>query len=212
MNDDDLFKALVEFALTADPSPKLAHVTRLSMYQALSGMLSPHDGVDKACLCISNSQLLAKMLGLIRSKLVVANYPEHDLVSLAFADNTFDFCISDQVLEHVEGNPFKAVSESLRVVKKGGYVAHTTCLINEIHGAPGDFWRFTPDGLKLLVKEGGGEVVSADGWGNQAVNTYMRLGFRFRAIPNNPKNPIYQLATHNETKIPISTWIIAKKP
>lgn len=65
-------------------------------------------------------------------------------MNLSFNDEQFDFCISDQVLENIEGNPFKAFSETARVVKKGGRVCHITCFINGIHGAPNDFWRYTP--------------------------------------------------------------------
>ena len=56
------------------------------------------------------------------------------------------------VLEHVEGNPFAPVRESLRVVRPGGAIVHTTCLLNPVHREPGDFWRFTPDGLALICR------------------------------------------------------------
>jgi ubiquinone/menaquinone biosynthesis C-methylase UbiE len=63
--------------------------------------------------------------------------PEFDFLDLhTFGDNTFDAVASDQVLEHVEGDPFVAIAESVRVVKAGGFVVHTTCFLNSLHGAP----------------------------------------------------------------------------
>jgi 2-polyprenyl-3-methyl-5-hydroxy-6-metoxy-1,4-benzoquinol methylase len=44
--------------------------------------------------------------------------------------------VSDQVLEHVVGDPQTAIDETLRVLRPGGIVIHTTCFMNPIHGAP----------------------------------------------------------------------------
>ena len=124
-------------------------LTRFSMYRALSNVLAAHDGLSKSCLAISGSNRLSLVLGLKAARIVEAGYPEHTMLSLGFPDGALDFCVSDQVLEHVEGDPFDAVRESFRVVRPGGFVVHTTCLLNPIHREPGDFWRFTPDALAL---------------------------------------------------------------
>jgi SAM-dependent methyltransferase len=135
------------------------------------------------------------------------------MMNLGFDDEIFDFCVSDQVLEHIEGDPFLAFAETVRVLKPGGFVCHTTCFLNEVHKAPGDFWRFTVDSLKLLAKHCGLTVTLAGGWGNREVISIMRdAQLRFKKIPNDPNNPIYQLATRNEPDWPISVWIIAQKP
>lgn len=208
---EEFLKGLIEHSLEADPAPKTAHITRLSMYKGLLSRLAAFDGPSKVCLALSHSEILANILGLQTCRKVVANYPEHNMMSLKFQDATFDMCVSDQVLEHIEGNPFKAFSESVRVVKKGGLLVHTTCLINEVHGEPGDFWRFTPDGLKLMAQDTGCEIIEAGGWGNREAWTYISLGFRMRLIPDNPSNPIYKLAMKNEPDVPIHTWVIARK-
>lgn len=41
-------------------------------------------------------------------------YPDVDMQNLPFNENTFDFVISDQVIEHLQ-NPKKAIDESYRV-------------------------------------------------------------------------------------------------
>ena len=208
---NDLIKKLILLAYQQN-CVKTFHITRLSMYKELQGRLSNFDSADKLCLSISNSDSLGKILGLVKTKLVPANYPENLIQSLNFPDNSFDFCISDQVFEHIEGNPFKAFSETARILKSGGFVCHTTCFINKIHGVPLDFWRFTPDALSLMAKETGLEVTLVGGWGNREVAPLMSSEFRFMPVPDDPSNPIYELACKNELDWPITTWIIAKKP
>ena len=60
---------------------------------------------------------------------------------------------------------------------------HTTCFIQPIHMKPGDFWRFTPDGLSNMAK-GKAEIIEASGWGNALVWPYILLGLRTVPIPH----------------------------
>ncbi len=121
-------KELIKFALENDKdSIRRWHCTRLFMYRNLSGTLRNFDSSEKKCLCISKSKPFARLLGLNKVAVVEANYPETSILSLPFENNEFDFCVSDQVLEHVEGDPFTATQECLRVVKPGGLLVHTTC-------------------------------------------------------------------------------------
>jgi len=182
------------------------------MNKALTGFFKEADSEDKTCLSVSHSVGFGRMAGLTKTKMTEANYPEHNILALDFPSNYFDFCISDQVFEHIEGNPFQAFSETARVIKPGGFVCHTTCFINQIHGVPKDFWRYTPDALSLLAKESGLDVVVANGWGNREVIGLMRSRFRMLPIPNNPSNPLYVLATRNEPDWPIVVWVVARKP
>lgn len=209
----ETIEKLWNFALNA-PGKKHSWITRVAMYKALEGKLKEFDGKDRRCLAISGSASLGQeILGLTQAAYTNANYPEQNMLALKYADEEFDFCISDQVLEHLQGDPFKAFAESARVIKRGGYVCHTTCLINEIHKVPGDFWRFTPDALLLLAKESRLEPVLVGAWGNrEIVNVITSAKLRFAPIPDDPNNPIYQLAMTNEADWPISVWIIARKP
>src|SRR5690606_2405557 len=125
------------------------------MYKALGGKFADLDGPDKTCLAISKSKFFGKIAGLQTCEYTEADYPEHNMMSLQFPDDGFDFCISDQVLEHIEGDPFIAFNETVRVTKPGGYICHTTCFLNEVHGVPKDFWRYTTTALDLLAKSSG---------------------------------------------------------
>ena len=208
---DDLLTALLRFAYDG-PGGRRWQITRLCMYRTLSDRLAALDGPEQSCMCISSSQTLARIAGLRQAKLEVANYPDVNLIDLPYPDGRFDFLVSDQVLEHVEGDPFRAVAESLRVLRPGGQAIHTTCFVNEVHGSPNDFWRFTPQALELLGTSAGGEVVLSGGWGNRAALTLIGLGFRMVPIPEDPANPLYQLAMRNEPDFPIVTWVILRKP
>ena len=66
------------------------------------------------------------------------------MVGLNFPDAAFDYVLSDQVLEHVEGNPQQAIDEGYRVLRPDGVAVHTTCFINPVHGAPRTFGALLP--------------------------------------------------------------------
>ncbi|WP_050814133.1 class I SAM-dependent methyltransferase [Clostridium sp. BNL1100] len=184
------------------------HITRFYMYEKIK------DSVDVKnkgrVLSISHSIPLCEYLSMDELEIVEANYPEHNLLNLeAFQEDDFDYVICDQVLEHVEGSPQKAVDECYRVLKPGGTLVLTTCFINPIH-MDSDFWRFTPDGLKILCKQFSG-IVTSGGWGNSYVGFLERMGLRFVSIPKSTRHPMHKFATINHKKIPTVTWIIAKK-
>lgn len=203
-------KEVFEEALKSSP-PGRRRITRHAMYARLENILAADDGPNHRCSAVSKSGGLARIAGLRTSQITVTEYPKANMLNLEFADNGFDSCVSDQVLEHVEGDPFQAVSESFRVVRRGGAVLHTTCFINQLHGFPKDFWRFSPDALRLMCKAAGAEVIECGGWGNREVWAYISLGLRDRKVPTDPAHPIHKLALKNDPVHPLSTWVCARK-
>jgi SAM-dependent methyltransferase len=189
-----------------------AHITRYAMYCALQNAVADGiGGAGKKALAISHSSDLARILGIERADITEANYPDHNITDLkAFPDATFDFIISDQVLEHIEGNPQLAFDESLRVLKPNGIAVHTTCFIYPMHREPSDLWRFTPDALRYLAR-GFSEVIAADGWGNRVVWALDVLGLLYVPVPHAEWHPLKRVAARNEQQWPVVTWIIAKK-
>lgn len=204
--------ALIKWSLENASPDRGAHITRFKMYRELQDAFRQVDGPEKRILAISSSAGFGHdILGLKAAAYTEAHYPSANMLDLKFETGTFDFCVSDQVLEHVEGDPFKAFSESVRVLKKGGFVCHTTCFLNEIHGSPKDFWRFTPDALSLMARSAGCEIVASEGWGNRDAWAIINAGFRFHPIPNDPRHPLHEIAVKNEKEWPIHVWIIARK-
>jgi SAM-dependent methyltransferase len=189
--------------------PRGPHISRFFMYRHLA-QFRQSPNMNTKVLSISHSHPLCEVLGLDRRLVTEANYPAISMLSLPFLDSSFDYVVSDQILEHVEGDPQRAIDETLRVLKPGGLAIHATCFINPIHGAPGDFWRFTPAGLRLLCR-GFSRVIECGGWGNPYAWAVVWLGLRYDGVPEAGWHPLHKLATHNNPDWPIVTWIIAQK-
>jgi SAM-dependent methyltransferase len=185
--------------------PRGAHITRYYMYEHLRRVGRDLDLCgNPEVLCISRSKALCDLLNLSRGRITEADYPEYNILDLEFADGSFDFLLSDQVLEHVEGDPQTAFDESWRVLRPGGIVLHTTCFINPIHGSPGDYWRFSPDALKLLGRKFS-RIIDCGGWGNFDAWLVIRDGLRFHGIPHAKWHPLHRIATKNDSEWPIVT-------
>jgi len=190
--------------------PRGPHITRYYMYDRLRsvGPLLPQR--RGRVLDISHSTRLGDVLGLQPTELVEASYPDHDMLSLHFADESFDFVVSDQVLEHVEGDPQQAIDECHRILRPGGIAVHTTCFMNPYHEDPKDFWRFTPGALRLLHKDWS-QIIECDGWGNFDVWLIIRDGIRFDGVPHAKWHPLHRVATKNDPEWLIVTWIVVRK-
>lgn len=185
------------------------HITRYTMYGRLGEFFDAEPRTGRV-LSISESEGIHDLFDRRKSQIVVANYPEYNILKLPFADDSFDFCVSDQVLEHIEGDPQQAVNETYRILKPGGWVIHTTCLMHPVHKAPGDFWRFTPDGLRQLCRRFS-HIEQAEGWGNPLFYLVHLLQLRSVPIPHSKAHPLHWVASTNWEDWPVVTWIIARK-
>jgi SAM-dependent methyltransferase len=72
--------------------------------------------------------------------------------ALEIDDAMFDVVLCTQVLEHSR-NPAQALREIARVLKPGGHAFATTHGIWPFHPYPVDLWRWTQQGLELLVAD-----------------------------------------------------------
>lgn len=68
---------------------------------------------------------------------------------LPFSDNSFDGVVIEVVLEHIR-EPEKVIYEIHRVLKKNGYVYSVVPFMHPYHGYPGDYRRFSIEGVELL--------------------------------------------------------------
>jgi Methyltransferase domain len=80
------------------------------------------------------------------------------LESMPFDDASFDSALCNAVLEHV-GDAERAVHEISRVVRDGGHIVVAVPFLQPYHPCPGDFRRFTADGLAQLGRRAGLDVV-----------------------------------------------------
>jgi len=67
------------------------------------------------------------------------------------ADESIGLVLNLESLEHIQ-SPQKAIDEIYRVLKVDGLLILTTVMHFKIHRTPKDYWRFTPDGLELLLR------------------------------------------------------------
>jgi SAM-dependent methyltransferase len=70
---------------------------------------------------------------------------------LPFGDHSVDGVVVQAVLEHVV-DPVECVAEIYRVLKPDGYVYAETPFMQQTHGAPYDFTRFTRRGHRRLFR------------------------------------------------------------
>ncbi len=73
-------------------------------------------------------------------------------------DNMYDIVLSGQVIEHIE-DIWRWMSELKRIVKPGGYIITINPVSWPYHEAPIDCWRIFPNGIKVIAKNNGLEVV-----------------------------------------------------
>jgi SAM-dependent methyltransferase len=66
------------------------------------------------------------------------------------SDESIGLVLNLESLEHLP-YPQKAIDEIHRVLRPNGLLILTTVMHFKIHRAPKDYWRFTPDGLELLL-------------------------------------------------------------
>jgi len=201
------------YRLTTSGLSKGPSISRYYMYKHISNYKRDWNSSARA-LSISDSQRACRILGFADNQIVNTEYPSVDMLSLPFPSAEFDAVVSEQVLEHLGGNPSDAVQEAYRVLKPGGISLHTTCFLTEIHGwahdVANDFWRFSPEGLKILSRDCP-DILDCGGWGNALALIHIMLGMRYFEIPNARWHPLHWISEWNNPDWPISTWVLSIK-
>ena len=193
--------------------------SRYAMYSDIEKFLKSRNLLVGKCLLIGDS-----LKGKGNSKIKIRNtaitnmlprgcgiiaptYPDVDIHDMPYKNDMFDYVIADQVLEHVR-KPWVGVEEVRRVLKPGGLTILTSALIFYIHGVPFDYWRFTPDGLKVLC-ENFSRIHRCKGTGDLkfVMDIFNKKGGR-KVTPN---TTLEKLAMACDNKHIVSVWIIAEK-
>jgi SAM-dependent methyltransferase len=81
--------------------------------------------------------------------------------ALPFRDKSVDAILLMEVLEHVP-NPLRLLRECSRVLRPGGHLCLTAPQYHITHNHPGDFYRYTRQGLEYLCGEA--ELRVLDAW------------------------------------------------
>jgi SAM-dependent methyltransferase len=105
----------------------------------------------------------------------------------------FDVVICEQVLEHVL-DPIRAVRTLRDLCRPDGHVFVSTPFLIRLHYNPGDFWRFTPDGMWHLLESQGLAVQWVRSWGNRhCMNANLERWAAYwpwRSLRNEPYLPL----------------------
>jgi len=198
---------------------KRYNFSRYAMYSSIEKFIKSKQLLSGKCLLIGdslegkgNSKIKIRNTAIIdmlpkKCEITAPPYPNVDIHGMPYEDNTFDYVIADQVLEHVR-KPWVGVEEIRRVLKSGGLAILTSALIFYVHGVPFDYWRFTPDGLKVLC-ENFSYIYECNGTGNLnfVMDIFNKKGGR-RVTPN---TDLEKKALACDNKHLVSVWIIAEK-
>ena len=192
----------------------MVHLTRYYMYKQIKQCLEGNNllPLNGKILGISNIESFRPLISK-KAKVIDTKYPEVDMQHLPYDSNSFDYVISDQVIEHLE-DPKKAIEESHRVLKENGIAIHTTCFMNYIHRDPIDLWRFSPDALRYICEDCGfSQILQCEGWGNRIALLLCFINDKLRCmnIPETRWSMRHLIATLNEERYPIVTWVAARK-
>ncbi|HET9102216.1 MAG TPA: class I SAM-dependent methyltransferase [Solirubrobacteraceae bacterium] len=74
-----------------------------------------------------------------------------DLRALTYPDASVGTALCLDTLEHC-ADPLGAVREIHRVLAPGGVCVLSSVMFFPVHGYPQDYWRFTPEGMRLVLE------------------------------------------------------------
>ncbi len=135
-------------------------------------------------------------------------YPDVDIHDLPYENDVFDYFLADQVLKHVR-KPWEAMKQVYRVLKPGGLLILTSVMYFKMHGPRElDFWRFTPEGLKVLCEDFS-KIIISDGSGNVKYITNILNNYGATEIVVGSKEEKEVL--NNDKRNYVNVWIIARK-
>ncbi len=75
-----------------------------------------------------------------------------DLMDTGLPSETYDAIFCPAILEHVE-YPDKAVAEMHRLLKPNGEILVVVPFNQHYHPSPNDYYRWTPQGIKILMRK-----------------------------------------------------------
>ena len=130
------------------------------------------------------------------------DYPEFDICTVAPLEPRADLVFCEQVLEHTR-DPWRAARNIRALLRPGGHAVISVPFMVRVHNEPGDYWRFTAAGLRILLEEAGLEVLSTGDWGSRA-SVIANLWFWFPHVPGLPLG--------RSPAVPLVVWSIARAP
>jgi hypothetical protein len=132
------------------------------------------------------------------------SYPSFDICQQTNTQEKYDIIVAEQVWEHLKF-PHRATRNVFNMLNsKGAFLLSTPFLI-QIHDVPGDYTRWTPEGLKYLLVDCGfnENLITVGAWGNREC---IKDSFYTPWSIYQPKHSL-----ENEPEFPIVVWALAIK-
>jgi SAM-dependent methyltransferase len=185
-------------------------ITRFAMYNALEEYILRAGLGGRVLLVSEGTEPAIRSMFPANTAFTATSYPPVNVTDLSsFADASFDCVVTDQVLEHVR-QPWRALSELRRVLVPGGVAINTSCSFNPVHDAC-DYFRFMPDGFRVLHEDLIGSVELSGSWGNrESIGRFVTEGAKSFDVRGNEK--LIGCATRAEAAWPWVVWCAARTP
>jgi len=146
------------------------------------------------------------------------SYPEYDICRAPFRREFCGLVILEQVLEHVR-QPHQALFNALAMLRPGGSLLVTTPFLSKVHPHPPDLYRWTEEGLRILLEEAGFTAIRTGSWGNRQCLAADLQRWQAEApapqVQPGMEWTCYDPAVHsleNELQFPLAVWAFARKP
>jgi hypothetical protein len=134
------------------------------------------------------------------------SYPDYDICERPLGAGVCDLMIAEQVFEHIR-SPHRAIENAFTMLREGGAVLLTTPFLVKVHPFPEDLYRWTEDGLRLLLEEAGFTKVVTGSWGNRkCVIADMTPGMKWTLY-----HPMLHSLKH-EPQFLVAVWAFGRKP
>ncbi|MGA8758105.1 MAG: class I SAM-dependent methyltransferase [Stellaceae bacterium] len=127
------------------------------------------------------------------------NFPEFDITRNVLSEK-FDLIIAEQVFEHLR-HPYKAAGNVRKMLNDKGIFLVATPFLIKVHKEPGDYTRWTSDGLRGFLEDCG-FTCEVNSWGNRKA---VKANFEsWRAYG-------WKRDLSNEPDFPVCVWAYARK-
>jgi SAM-dependent methyltransferase len=113
-----------------------------------------------------------------------------DAKKIPIEDNSVDLIITQETFEHIL-RPQQALAECYRVLKNGGRIYFQVPFVIGYHPGPEDFYRFTKEGIRNFLNDGGFYVEELNISASGAIGFYYIAVEFFAILFSGPINFIY---------------------
>lgn len=203
------YKTLILKHAIEKPVGRRYSLTRFSMYNSLEEFITTQRFKGKVLLISEDNEHSIQNMFQEGSAFISTSYPEIDIMDLSILkDESYNFVITDQVLEHV-ANPWKAMEEMHKKLKPEGIIINTSCSFNPYH-TEHDCFRFTVDGFKYIHEAFFDKILLLDYWGNrEAIAAFVKDNYKNFDVRTSSE--ALELATRKEREWQWVVWCIAQK-